>query len=294
MNGDAQRSPAAESLILANGSLGPVSFPERVAAAASGGFDGIGLSVWEYARLEDDGYDAAAMRETLNRHGIRLVELEVFLGFAVSGEVAETEPIPGLRYTDKVTEARLFEMADIFGARHLQAVGTFGSDVLEADAAEAFARLCDRAAEHGLLVALEFVPGTNVPDAAVARRIVDDANRRNGGICVDAWHHFRGRADDDLLIALRPEQVVMIQLDDGPRVPRDPDFLIDTMRYRQPPGAGEFDLAHFLHLLWQSGVDAPISVEVLSSELSAHPAEDVAKLLGDGTRDVIAAARHPR
>jgi len=291
MTGQTQRSATANSLILANGSLGPLPFAERVAAAAGAGFDAIGLSVWEYDRLSHEGCDADAMRNILDRHGLRLAELEVFLGFAVSGEAAQVEPIPGLRYTDAATEARLFEMAEAFDARHLQAVGTFTTDVLEADAAQAFAGLCDRAAEHGLLVALEFVPGTNIPDAAVAQRIVTEADRRNGGICVDAWHHFRGRADDALLLALRPEQVVMIQLDDGPRTARHPDFLIDTMQYRLPPGAGEFDLAHFLRLLWQVGVDAPVSVEVLSSELAARPAQEVAALLGDGSRDVIATAR---
>jgi sugar phosphate isomerase/epimerase len=293
MNADVSTAPplGAGALILANGSIGPVPFEERVSAAAAGGFDGIGLSVWEYTRLRGQGYEIPQMRDALNQHGLRLAELEVVLGFSVSGPAAQTEPIPGIRYTDRDTEATFFEMAEAFGARHLQAVGTFGTDVLEDDAAEAFAGLCDRAAHHGLLVALEFVPTTNVPDAGVGQRIVAEADRANGGLCVDSWHHFRGRADDDLLRAMRPDRVFMIQLDDGPRSPRDPDFVTDTTQHRLPPGEGEFDLVHFLRLLGDMGVEAPISVEVLSAELATRPAADVAELLGAATQQVVNASR---
>jgi sugar phosphate isomerase/epimerase len=281
------------ALILAGGSLGPVPFDERVAAAAAGGFDGIGLSVGEYVRLRDGGYEVARMREALDRRGLRLAELTVVTGFSAPEALVGTAPTAHLRYTDRQTEARFFEMAEAFGARHLQAVGTFGTDVLEDDAAERFAGLCDRAAEFGLLVALEFVPTTNVPDAGVASRVVAAAGRPNGGLCVDSWHHFRGRADDDLLRAVDPDRVVMIQLDDGPLAPQNPDFIADTVSNRLPPGEGEFDLTSFLRLLREMGVRAPISVEVLSDDLRARSAAEVAVLLGEATRRVISPSTNP-
>jgi sugar phosphate isomerase/epimerase len=280
----------AGALILAGGSVGPVPFDERLAAAAAAGFDGIGLSVAEYRRLRDQGYEIPQMREALNRHGLRLAELTVVVGFSAPDALVGTAPTPHLRYTDRQTEATFFEMAEAFGARHLQAVGTFGTDVLEENASERFAGLCDRAAEHGLLVALEFVPTTNVPDAGTAQRTVAAAGRPNGGLCVDSWHHFRGRADDALLRAMDPDRVFMIQLDDGPHSPQDPDFIADTVLHRLPPGDGEFDLTHFLRLLQGMGVQAPISVEVLSADLRARPAAEVAKLLGDATRSLITAS----
>jgi sugar phosphate isomerase/epimerase len=270
--------------------VGPVPFDERLAAAAAGGFDAIGLSVAEYVRLREQGYEVPQMREALDRHALRLAELTVFTGFSAPDELVGTAPTPHLRYTDRQTEATLFEMADAFGARHLQAVGTFGTDVLEDDAAEKFAGLCDRAAELGLLVALEFVPTTNVPDAGVAQRVVAAADRPNGGLCVDSWHHFRGRADDALLRAVDPARVFMIQLDDGPLSPEDPDFITDTVLHRLPPGDGEFDLTSFLRLLWDMGVQAPISVEVLSADLRTRPAAEVAMVLGDATRSLISAS----
>lgn len=295
MSSDVSAVPplGAGSLVLANGSIAPVPFEERVSAAAAGGFDGIGLSVWEYTRLRAQGCAVPRMREALDRHGLRLAELEVYIGFSASEEAARSEPIPGVRYTDRQTEAVFFEIADAFGVRHLQAVGTFGTDVLEDDAAEAFAGLCDRAAEHGLLVALEFVPTTNVPDAGVAQRLVAEASRSNGGLCVDSWHHFRGRADDALLRSIRADRVFMVQLDDGARSPQDPDFVTDTLLHRLPPGDGEFDLVHFLRLLREMGVAAPFSVEVLSEDVAGRPATEVARTLGSATRAVLDAAGHP-
>jgi sugar phosphate isomerase/epimerase len=279
-----------DALILASGSLPSMPFAERVAAAAAAGFDAIGLSVWEYERLRRTDCDARAMRAALEQHGLRLAELEVVLGFAAAGDDLLRQPIPGVNYTDRDTEMRFFEMASIFGARHLQAVGTFGSDVVEEGAVEAFASLCDRAAVHGLLVALEFVPGTNIPDAAVASALVKAAGRPNGGLCVDSWHHFRGRNDDDMLRSMPPEQVFMIQLDDGSARPIDDDFVRDTLLNRVPPGQGDFDLVGFLRLLWNHGVQAPISVEVLSGDLAKQPPSDVAERLANATRATVAAA----
>src|SRR5688500_10190910 len=95
----------AGALILAGGSLGPVPFDERLAAAAAGGFDGIGLSVAEYVRLRDQGYEVARMREALDRSGLRLTELTVLTGFSAPDALVGTAPTPHLRYTDRQTEA---------------------------------------------------------------------------------------------------------------------------------------------------------------------------------------------
>jgi sugar phosphate isomerase/epimerase len=248
--------------------------------------------VAEYRRLRDQGNEIAQMREALDRHGLRLAELTVVTGFSApdawSGPRRPPPPLHGSADGgDLLRDGRGVRRPPSAGRRHL------GTDVLEDDAAERFAGLCDRAANVGLLVALEFVPTANVPDAGVAQRVVAAAGRPNGGLCVDSWHHFRGRADDDLLRAMDPDRVFMIQLDDGPLSPQDPDFIADTVRHRLPPGDGEFDLTNFLRLLRDMGVQAPISVEVLSDDLRARPAAEVAVLLGGATRRLITASTNP-
>jgi sugar phosphate isomerase/epimerase len=291
----ASPSLGEDDLILASGSLPRIAFDQRVAAAAEAGFDAIGLSVGEYTRSLADGHDAAWMRAVLDSYGLRLAELEVLVGFAAPAEPADAIPRPGVLYPNRHLTPRFWDMAEAFGARHLQAVGTFGTEVLEDEAAASFADLCDQAAEHGLLVALEFVPvATNIPDVGVASRIVAAANRPNGGLCVDSWHHFRGAHDWNLLGDVQPDRVFVIQLDDGPTAPVDPDFLTDTKRHRKPPGQGEFDLVRFLRTLWDAGVRAPVSVEVLSEQLRQEPPGQAACTLADATRSVLAVAGQRR
>jgi sugar phosphate isomerase/epimerase len=159
-------------------------------------------------------------------------------------------------------------MAEAFGARHVQVVAALEGEVND-DTVQGFAALCDRAAEHGLLVALEFIPVTIVPDTAVATRRVSEAGRANGGLCVDSWDFYRGAADEAQLRAIPPERVIVIQLDDGPAQPRDPEYFSDTIHFRNMPGEGEFDLVQFLRLLRDTGAEAPVSVEILSDALDS-------------------------
>ncbi|MGD9796289.1 MAG: sugar phosphate isomerase/epimerase family protein [Acidimicrobiia bacterium] len=182
-------------------------------------------------------------------------------------------------------------MADRFGCRHVQAVGSLGED-LGRDAVERFAALCDLAGAHGLLVALEFIPCTNVPDAAAAMEIVQSADRVNGGLCVDIWHHVRGANDLGQLGAIPRERIVVVQLDDGPLVAADDDYMEDTRYNRVATGEGEFDLTAFLMVF--EGAGAPISVEVLSRELDAVDVAVAARRIGDGARNVLRAAQRGR
>ena len=133
-------------LILSHFSL-PRAHPieERVRLAAEAGFDGIGLYVGNYAQLETDGFAPHGLRDLLAEHQIRLREIEV---------------IPALGVGMEEREATAWRMADEFQCRYVQVIGNSGDDI--AAAGRAFGSLCDRAADHGLVVGLEFVPFTDI------------------------------------------------------------------------------------------------------------------------------------
>src|SRR5262245_13534139 len=173
-------------------------FDARVAAAASAGMAGIGLYVFEYARLRDEEERSPAdIRAVLDRHGIVLADAEVIRGWwATSGEAQEES----LRI-----ESLAWEMADEFGIRYLQAIGPY--ECSPEQAADGFGELCDRAAEHGVLVGIEPLPYTNIANASDAQAVVRAAGRANGGYCVDIWHHTRGANDLDEITALEPDRV---------------------------------------------------------------------------------------
>lgn len=275
-------------LVLANGCLRTPDLAARCAAAAGAGFSFIGWSGREFARYRTEGWTDAAMAAVVRDHGLALIEIETIAGFADAGAGTTADPARS-RHAGRTLREAMYAMHAVFGARYVQAVGSF-TGPLEPDVVDAFARLCDEAAEHGLDVALEFVPCTNIPDAGTALRIVTEAGRANGGLCVDVWHHTRGANDPALIAAIPAERVVMIQLDDGPIVPRDPDFLTDTIRHRDLPGEGEFDITGFLRTLWRNGARAPVSVEILSDALAQLPPDEAARRIADATHRVIATA----
>jgi len=189
------------------------------------------------------------------------------------------------------TERSVFAMSDALGpGHHVQVIGPYASTL--DDAAEAFAGVCDRATEHGLAAAIEFLPEmTNIPDAATAMQIVTRAGRANGGICLDCWHHFRGANDDGMLRAIPSERIFTVQFGDGPRQRVDPDYYTDCTRHREVPGDGDFDLVGFLHLVEEMGVRLPLSVEVMSAGMQERPAGEIAGRLARATRAVVAAAQ---
>ena len=256
-------------------------FDERVAAAAAAGFDAIGLYLGEYARLRDEeGRSPADIRAVLDRHGMVVADAEVVAGWA--------EPDGERRQACERFERLAYEMADELGVRYLQAIGPYGGSLDQA--AEGFAALCDRAAAHGLLVGIEWLPYTNIATATDAREIVTAADRPNGGYCVDIWHHVRGANDLAMIEALEPERVFAVQMNDGPLTPDLDDYKPDCLANRVPPGDGEFDCVGFVRFLAEMEIDAPISLEVCSTRLWDGPSEEAAHASADAMRRVLAEA----
>ena len=237
---------------------------DRIRLAAANGFGGIGLFVGHYRQLELDGDAPGRLRKVLLEHHIELREIEVVAGFGDGATDAGERELVAHR------------MADEFGCRYLQVIGPAGPDI--GAAGQAFGALCDRAGDHGLVVGLEFLPFTDVVDVHDARRIVEHADRRNGGICVDIWHHERGARNLAAIAALPGELITGIQINDGTRVPEHPDYYTDCLANRRAPGEGEFDVAGFLGAVRSTGTSAPLSFEVCSATGWTTPDDHIARI----------------
>jgi sugar phosphate isomerase/epimerase len=181
----------------------------------------------------------------------------------------------------------MFAMASALGARSLNVVDIFGGTWSLDAAAGAFAALCRRAASHGLLVHLEFLPWSRIPDLATAWTIVRDADEPNGGITIDAWHYFRSGSDSGLLGTIPGERILGVQLNDAP-LAAEPDLTHATLHERRLPGEGEFDLHSLIDTLRRIGSPAPFGVEVFSDGLLELPATEVAIRAGDALRALLA------
>ncbi len=268
---------AFDPLVLSVMTAPDAGFEARVEAAAAAGYRGIGLRPGDRRRAHDAGHSDADLRAMLAAHALEVVEIDVLVGWGAD-DVAVAKA--------QGHEPRIYELVDALGGRHLTVTGDLeGPDDL---VVERFAGLCDRAAEHGLSVALEFLPWTEVPDAGRAWSIVEAAGRANGGVLIDAWHHFRGADDESLLRAVPADRILAVQFDDG-RLSDGPPTEAETFE-RALPGEGEFDLVRFLRLLADHGVVAPLCVEVISTEMRTAPTAEAARRSAETTRDVLARA----
>jgi sugar phosphate isomerase/epimerase len=269
-----------EQLVFSVMSSPKAKFTERVVAAAEAGYCGIGLRPGDRTRALATGLTDADLQRILDDHEIDVIEIDVLVGWGMDDEaVAKAR-----RHEDQI-----YELADVFGAHHVTLTGDLSGPWERS--VELFAGVCDRAASHDLGVAVEFLPWTDVPDADTARRLVEAAGRRNGGVLVDSWHHFRGAASDDQLLALPPELVLGVQFDDG--FLTGSGTLLEQTFDRQLPGDGEFDLTHFLQLLWEIGVRTPLCVEVISKTLTELPVQQACRISAEHTRLVVQTAFAP-
>jgi sugar phosphate isomerase/epimerase len=224
---------------------------DRIAAASAAGIAGIGLYVGDWERQTAEGMTLDRLQDLLHQYGVVLAEIEAV-------RIWDTEGADGERTQRWLDLA--WQLADHLGSRYLQVVGPYSQPAEEA--IDRFGEVCDRAADYGLKVGLEFLPFTNVRTAADAMDIVSGADRPNGGVCVDIWHHRRGANDSAMIEAIPAENVMCTQINDGPMVPQLDDYKDDCLLNRIAPGDGEMHVAEFVAMLLRMGVTAPWSLEV--------------------------------
>ena len=276
----------SDSLVLCSGTL-PFETPlmQRLEAAVAGGFDGLSLWARDVEQARADGLSDSDIRSAFAHHGVEVAELDPVWSWLPGADrdvPASADPFGVLQ--PKVDD--FLRLADAVGGRSLNACDIFGGDWSLDDAAESFAALCDRAADHGLLVHLEFLPWSRIGDAATAHHVVRLADRPNGGVMVDSWHFFRGNPDLDALRRVPGARITGIQLNDAPRVPED-DLMAASMTSRQLPGDGELPLADLVRVLDEIGAVAPRGVEVFSDELRRLEPVEIGRRAGAATRRVV-------
>jgi sugar phosphate isomerase/epimerase len=279
----------AGDTVLCSGTLrSGLPFRERVAATEAGGFSGMSLWGRDYQVARDEGLSDRDIRLLLDDYGLSVGELDPAWWWLPGASEIHIPPEHDHEQIFRYTEPELFVVADAVGARSLNAVDVFGGSWSLDEAATSFAGLCDRAADHGLLVHLEFLPWSHIPDLATAWQVVDAAGRPNGGLMLDAWHYFRSDPDAALLRSIPGSSILGIQLCDAPATP-EVDPLHATLHERLLPGDGEFPLATLLADLRATGTTAPLGVEVFSDVLHAQASRETGRLAGESLRTLLSA-----
>jgi sugar phosphate isomerase/epimerase len=237
------------SLSLAYLTSAPFDPPDAIALASRLGYEAVGLRIRPAAAggacspLETD---KALLRETqarLRDTGLRVLDVEI-VRLGADFHVDDVRPF--------------LDVCSAVGAR---AILVAGDDPDEARLTAAFSAFCEAAAPHGVTADLEFMPWTQVPEAATATRIVVNAAQPNGRVLVDALHAGRSRTTLADLAAIPRERLGYAQICDAPLpVPTRHADLIHTARNeRLLPGEGGIDLMGIFNQLPR---ELPISVEI--------------------------------
>lgn len=275
-----------EKLFLWCGTVRNKDFEGWISAAKTGGFSEMSMSPLDYRRFTEGGLKPKEMRAMMDDAGVRVSVLDPLTkwlpGWTPSPDVDEDF----LRFVD-FDEPEFFRMAEALGVDSMVVLEVLGNEFPAEAAAESFAGICDRAAEHGLKVGLEFVPLFGIRDLAAAWEIVRLADRPNGGIDFDTWHYLRGNPDDELLKTIPGEKIFFVEVADARAKLQAPTPFEDLFHHRVPPGEGDFDLVRLIRLLDGMGGLSSVGVEMFSDEFDAMSAEEAGHRAGSSLRAVL-------
>jgi sugar phosphate isomerase/epimerase len=268
-----------QPLVISSYTLGTeVAFEERVRVAAEAGFAGIGLRAENYSDAVKAGLGDRAMQAILERHGIAVMEVEYVTAWGTEQD---------RDHAQREKELTVFHMARTFGVGHVNAglLEKLPVDVLT----DAFAGLCRRAGE--LLVALEFMPYSGVPDIKTAWTIISGARQSNGALLMDGWHWSRAGMTSADLDPIPAEKIVAIQLCDVGEKPMDP-LRAESLGHRLLPGKGHGDVFGMVEALAAKDV-APrvVTLEVISNELVGRGLDAAAAACYSAARELFAQVR---
>ena len=255
---------------------------ERFAAAAATGCRQATLSPPDVLRAAGSGTTAGDIGRQARDLGLDLVMDPVMNWYP------DREPSPS-RFAGVSTDDAL-RMCEAIGVASLSVIATASSDVPVPELAGHFGRVCDRAADFGARVHLEFMPFTVVRNLRIAWDLVRRAGRPNGGLVFDTWHFFRGEPEFEVLAGVPGDRIFCVQLDDAPATPAPRGSLREETSRRLLPGDGALDLGAAIRALHRIGALRWVGPEVISPELAALPVADAAALAMDRTRAIVAAA----
>jgi sugar phosphate isomerase/epimerase len=234
--------------------------PDQVVAAASAGFDALGVRVFPAA--DELVYpmlgDTPMMRQTLAR-------------LADTGrQVLDVELIT-LRPTFSIDQPlRVLDAGARLSARF---VLVLGYDPDEYRLTDNFAQVCAAAAERGIRPGLEFMMYSAVKTIDDAVRIVEQAQHPAGAVLVDALHLRRSGGSPADLAAVPTRRLPYAQLCDAPLEPVWPDesrARTESRTGRLFPGDGQLPLRELVDAM---PLGPALSVEAPVAAMAGQPAE---------------------
>jgi len=240
---------------------------DRCTQAARVGFAGLGL--W-HADIEHqlEQRTLKEMKQIFDDAGLKYLQVEFLQDFWLP----RSDP---RRDASDARRKLLFDTAATFEAHHIKVGNIPGTPGELEQVTEAFADLCDQAAQHtDAKVVYEFMPfDVNVHTLDTALAVAEGADRPNGGLAVDTWHMAKLGIAPRQLRRVPRRFLTWVELSDG-QVENMKDPVDEVVNHRRLPGEGEFDIPAYVEVCRGLGYPGPWGVEVLSEELRRLPIEE--------------------
>jgi sugar phosphate isomerase/epimerase len=167
--------------------FGHVPLLDRLAPAAAAGFSLISVQPTDIWTLEEQGMAAAEIASRIADAGLGIGEVDCTACW-MDRQARQGDGDDLALLLRSLTAERVVQTAARIGAPSVVAIDLSPDPPPLAEAAEAFARLCDLAADNGLKAHIEFLPVGAIRSLSEAWAIVQAAGRANGGLTIDAWH----------------------------------------------------------------------------------------------------------
>ena len=249
--------------------LAPTSLPnaeplEFIDAARSAGYDAVGLRLFRspgityaFHPVAGDAALTRTLKQALQDSGLQVIDI---LSFYLQPETDVDSMRPAL------------ELGAELGATYALVIGDDPEWQRQVDT---FARICDAAAQVGLIASIEApVTQRQVNTLPKALQLIEDSGRSNAVVCLDPFHFFRVGHTPDLLRDQDMRLFPYSQIDDGlDNVPAPGG--------RSAPGEGLVPLGEILDALPR---DLPLSVEWSAPRGSSYSAAEWARIALEATR----------
>ncbi len=243
------------------GEISRFDFKDRVQAAASAGFKGIGI--WhtdlEHILLHRT---LKEMKKILDGNGIKHVELEFITDWFLDG-ARKTE-------SDN-RKKRLFEASESLHAKHIKVGDFYNSTCPMPRIIESFAALCAEAENCGATIGFEIMGCAMIDNIKDALAMVETAGAKNGGLIIDIYQVANLGMTYQEIGRIPLKYLTNVELNDG-TLPGSPNHDPSNRRFC---GEGEYDIKGFINCLKNMGYTGPWGVEVISEKLAILPLKEL-------------------
>ena len=249
-------------------------FPEKLAAIAAAGFDGVEIFENDFLGFDGSPSDVGLMARDA---GLAITLFQPFRDF---------EGLPEPQHSRAFDRAeRKFDVMQELGTdlmlicSSVSPVALGGIDRAAAD----FRELAERAAKRGLRIGYEALAwGRHICDHRDAWEIVRRADHPNCGLILDSFHTLAKKIDVDSIRSIPKDKIFIVQLADAPLI--EMDLLYWSRHFRNMPGEGDLPVKDFMRAVAATGYDGYLSLEIFNDQFRGGSPKSISV---DGRRSLI-------